>query len=132
MSIKNLQQNNSEMSTDGGTKPIVMRRLFYFDQNSRVYEMDGVKKSSPFHRGYFRQINIVGENAKELICEYGTVNKKSGMYNFGRGKFKTYTEQEMLDEVYVLENRYLLAEKVRTVKADVLRQIENLLLANGV
>lgn len=94
--------------------------------------MDGVKKGSPYHRGYFRLINIVGENEKEFICEYGVVNKKSGMYNWGRGKFKTYTEQEMLDDVYVAENRHLLAEKVRTLKADVLRQIENILLANGV
>lgn len=122
--IKNVQPH------DG--KPNVIRRLFYFDQNSRVYEMDGVKKSSPFHRGYFRQINIIDETPKELICEYGVVNKKSGMYNWGRGKFKTYTEQEMLDDVYVAENRHILAEKVRTVKADVLRQIESILLENGV
>lgn len=113
-------------------KPHAIRRLFYADPNSRVYEMNGVKKSSPFHAGYFRPINITGENDKELICEYGTVNKKSGMYSWGRTKFKTFTEQEMLDDIYVAENRHLLSERVRKANADVLRQIEGLLEQNGV
>jgi hypothetical protein len=94
--------------------------------------MDGVKKSSPYHRGYFRTINIIGETEKEILCEYGVINKKSGMYSWGRTKLKTYTEQEMLDEIYVAENCHLLAEKTRRATADILRQIENVFLSNGV
>ena len=125
---------NADATTSSQTiaKPNVIRRLFYFDQNSRVYEMGGIKKNSPFHRGYFRPINVIGENAKELICEYGNINKKTEMYITGRMKFKTYTEQEMEDDIYVADNRHILSEKVRTAKADVLRQIENLLVSNGV
>ena len=114
------------------TKPHVIHCLFYADPSCRVYEMNGVKKNSPFHAGYFRPINITSENDKEWICEYGTVNKKSGMYSWRRTKFKTFTEQEMLDDIYVAENRHLLSERVRKANADVLRQIEGLLEQNGV
>ena len=103
------------------------QNLFYYDPNSRVYEMDGVKKNSPYHRGYFRQIKITCENEKEFTCEYGVVNKKSKMYTCRKAKFKVYTEQEMLDDVYVKENGHKIAERVRSANAFILRQIENLL-----
>ena len=109
----------------------VISRLFYFDQNSRVYEMNGKKSNSPFYRGYFRPIEVIGENDKEFICKYGVINKRSKMYSSGRGKFKTYTEQEMEDEIYVEENRHALSERVRKSNANVLRQIETLLDKNG-
>ncbi len=107
--------------------PAALGVLYYFDQNSRVYEMNGVRKGSPYYRGYFRSINIVSETPKEFICQYGTINKISKMYNFGRGKFKTYTEKEMLDAVYVEENRHVIAENVRRANADTLREIEKIL-----
>ena len=105
----------------------VSSRLYYFDQNRRVYEMNGVKKSSPFHEGYFIPIKVISENEKEIICEYGTIKKKTMEYHWGRSKYKVYTEQEKNDEVYVQGNRHLIAEKVRTLSADKLRMVEAIL-----
>lgn len=112
-------------------KPKVILKLFYFDQNRRVYEMNGVKKDRPYYIVHFKPLNIIGENEKEFICEYGVINKRSRMYSWGNSKFKTYTEREMMDEVYVEENRHILCERVRKSNANVLRQIEKLLLENN-
>lgn len=105
----------------------VSSRLYYFDQNRRIYEMNGIKKSSPFHEGYFIPIKVISENEKEIVCEYGTVKKKTMEYHWGRSKYKVYTEQEKNDEVYIQENRHLIAEKVRTLSADKLRMVESVL-----
>ena len=105
----------------------VSSRLYYFDQNRRVYEMNGVKKSSPFHEGYFIPIKVVSETHKEIICEYGTIKKKTMTYYLGRSKYKVYTMEEKNDEVYIQENRYLIAEKVRTLSAEKLRMVEAVL-----
>jgi hypothetical protein len=102
-------------------------RLYYFDQNRRVYEMNGIKKSSPFREGYFIPIKVVSETDKEIICEYGTIKKKTMEYHWGRSKYKVYTEQEKNDEVYVQENRHIIAEKVRTLSVEKLRMVEGVL-----
>jgi len=105
----------------------VSSRLYYFDQNRRIYEMNGVRKSSPYHEGYFIPIKVVSETDKEIICEYGTIKKKTMEYHFGRSKYKVYTEQQKNDDVYVQENRHTIAEKVRTLSADKLRMVEAVL-----
>jgi len=105
----------------------VSSRLYYFDQNRRIYEMNGVKKNSPFHEGYFIPIKVVSETDKEIICEYGTIKKKTMEYHLYRSKYKVYTEEEKNDEVYVQEKRYLMAEKVRTLSAEKLRMVEAVL-----
>ena len=104
-----------------------IRRLYYFDLNSRVYELNGVKKSSPFQEGYYRPIKIISETDKEFVCDYGKINKKTMLYDFARVKRKVYTEQEKIDDVYIQENRHILAEKVRLLSADVLRKVEDVL-----
>ena len=105
----------------------VISRLYYFDQNRRIYELNGVKKSSPFHEGYFIPIEVISENEKEIICKYGVVKKKTMEYHFSRSKFKVFTEQQKNDEVYVQENRHLIAEQVKTMSADKLRLVEAVL-----
>ena len=105
----------------------VSSRLYYFDQNRRIYEMNGVRKSSPYHEGYFIPIKVVSETDKEIICEYGTIKKKTMEYHFWRSKYKVYTEQQKNDDVYVQENRHTIAEKVRTLSADKLRMVEAVL-----
>jgi hypothetical protein len=105
----------------------VSSRLYYFDQNRRIYEMNGVRKRSPYHEGYFIPIKVVSETDKEIICEYGTIKKKTMEYHFGRSKYKVYTEQQKNDDVYVQENRHTIAEKVRTLSADKLRMVEAVL-----
>jgi len=121
--------NKSKIENDQPTlqQHNVSSRLYYFDQNRRIYEMNGIKKSSPFYEGYFIPIKVISENEKEIVCEYGTVKKKTMEYHWGRLKYKVYTEQEKNDEVYVQENRHLIAEKVRTLSADKLRVVESVL-----
>lgn len=105
----------------------VSSRLYYFDQNRRIYKINGVPKSSPYHEGYFIPIKVVSETDKEIICEYGTIKKKTMEYHLGRSKYKVYTEQQKNDDVYVQENRHIIAEKVRTLSADKLRMVEAVL-----
>ncbi len=122
-----MNENNNLTQDPALSKTAVSSRLYYFDQNRRVYEMNGVKKSSPFHEGYFIPIKVVSETDKEIICEYGTIKKKTMEYHCGRSKYKVYTEEEKNDEVYVQENRHLIAEKVRTLPAEKLRMVEAVL-----
>ena len=105
----------------------VSSRLYYFDQNRRIYEMNGERKISPYHEGYFIPIKVVSETDKEIICEYGTIKKKTMEYHFGRSKYKVYTEQQKKDDVYVQENRHIISEKVRTLSAEKLRMVEAVL-----
>ena len=121
--------NKSKIENDKPTlqQHNVSSRLYYFDQNRRIYEMNGIKKSSPFHEGYFIPIKVISENEKEIVCEYGTIKKKTMEYHWGSTKYKVYTEQEKNDEVYVHENRHLIAEKVRTLSAYKLRMVESIL-----
>ena len=124
----NLTENASnEAESPAFLVGAVISRLYYFDQNRRIYELNGVKKSSPFHEGYFIPIEVISENEKEIICKYGVVKKKTMEYHFSRSKFKVFTEQQKNDEVYVQENRHLIAEQVRTLSADKLRMVEAVL-----
>ena len=129
--MKTKVNTNKKVSTKPKSKPLkqgaVISRLYYFDQNRRIYELNGVKKSSPFHEGYFIPIEVISENEKEIICKYGVVKKKTMVYHFSRSKFKVFTEQQKNDEVYVQENRHLIAEQVRTLSADKLRMVEAVL-----
>jgi hypothetical protein len=122
---------NEKPSNEAQSQPsclgAVISRLYYFHQNRRIYELNGVKKSSPFHEGYFIPIEVISENEKEIICKYGVVKKKTMEYHFSRSKFKVFTEQQKNDEVYVQENRHLIAEQVRTLSADKLRMVEAVL-----
>lgn len=128
MKKDNLTTNASnEAETPAFLVGAVISRLYYFDQNRRIYELNGVKKSSPFHEGYFIPIEVISENEKEIICKYGIVKKKTMEYHFSRSKFKVFTEQQKNDEVYVQENRHLIAEQVRTLSADKLRMVEAVL-----
>lgn len=103
-------------------------KLYYYDINSRVYNLNGVKKNSPYEIGYYREINVVSENDNEYICEYGVVKKKDMKYVIGKSKYNTYTESEVTDMVFIAENRHLIAEKVRYIKsAELLRKIEKLI-----
>lgn len=118
---------SNEATNPASCQAAVSSRLYYFDQNRRIYEMNGIKKSSPFHEGYFSPIKVVSENEKEIICEYGTIKKKTMEYHWGRTKYKVYTEEEKNDDVYVNENRHIIAEKVRTLSAEKLRMVEAVL-----
>lgn len=105
--------------------------LYYYDINRRVYEMNGVKQSAPFEEGYYVQIKVVSETDKEYICEYGTVNKKKMLYSWGRHKMRVLTEKEKQDGVFIAENRHKIADRLRRLGADALRQVEQILIENG-
>jgi hypothetical protein len=106
--------------------------LYYFDPNSRVYEIDGVRQITPSYSGHYRKIQITGEDDKFLITSSGKINKINRMYLRPRwDKVKVLTKEEMLDDVYVQTHRHILAEKVRQLDADVLRKIEAVLKENS-
>lgn len=114
------------VSPNGGEQK-VSGPLYYFDQNRRVYEMNDVKKNSPYHEGYFVPIEVVSETDKEIVCKHGVIKKKTMEYCLGRSKFKVFTERQKIDEVYVQENRHKIAEVVRLLSADKLRAVEAVL-----
>lgn len=107
--------------------------FFYYDINSRVYEMNGIKKSSPYEEGHYRRIEIVSETEKEYVCGIGVINKKTMMYARGRGweKTKVFTETQKNDEVYVAENGHKIRDRMRGLSADELRRVEAILVENG-
>ena len=117
------------MNTDKTSLPA----LYYYDINSRVYDMGGVKKSSPYEEGYYRRLEIVSENEKEYVCNVGVVNKKTMMYARGRGwgKIMVYTEKQKNDAVYIAEQGHKIRDRMRGLSADELRRVEAILIENG-
>lgn len=101
--------------------------LYYFDANRRIYELNGVKKTSPFYECFFIPIEVVSENEKEFICKHGMIKKKNMQYSFGKSKFKVFTEDQKNDEVYINENRHIISHKILSISADKLRMIEDLI-----
>ena len=112
-------------------KTAVMPCFYHFDVNRRVYEKDGVKTNSPVYEEHFVKIEIVGENNKEYICQFGrTINKKSMLYKIDSStRKKVFTEQEKEDDIYVSSKVYKLVELVRKSDANTLREVERLLSA---
>lgn len=108
-------------------------RLYRFDMNRRVYEMDGVKKLSPYQAGYYVPIEITSETETEYICEYGTINKKKMAFSYGkgRGSEKVFTEKQKDDDVFISENRHKIMERLRSLSADELRKVEEILIQNN-
>ena len=112
-------------------KTAVMPCFYHFDVNKRVYEKDGVKTNSPIYEEHFVKIQIVEENNKEYVCQFGrTINKKSMLYKIDSStRKKVFTEQEKEDDIYVSSKVYKLAELVRKSDANTLREVERLLSA---
>lgn len=107
--------------------------LWWFDVNHRVYQKDGIKYNSPIYEEHFRPIEIIGENQKEYLCSYGTVNKKSRMYKRGRtDSFKTYTDEEKDDLSFATTYKYKASEAVRNLSVDNLRKLVEFLAQLGV
>lgn len=102
-------------------------KLYYFDPNRRVYELNAVKKNSPYYECYFIPLEVLYETDKEIVCRYGVVKKKTMEYACGRTKYKVYTESEKDDLVYFNENAHLLSERVRNASVTQLRAIEKIL-----
>jgi type I restriction-modification system DNA methylase subunit len=109
----------------------VMPCFYHFDVNKRVYEKDGVKTNSPIYEEHFVKIEIIEENNKEYICQFGrTINKKSMLYKIDSSTRKrVFTEEEKEDDIYVSSKAYKLAELVRKSDANTLREVERLLSA---
>ena len=108
--------------------------FYYFDNNKRVYEKDGVITNSQNYEKHFIKIQILEETDKEYICQYGrTINKRSMLYKIDSStRTKIYTEQEKEDKVYVNSKAHSLAELVRKSDANTLREVERLLFQNKV
>lgn len=104
--------------------------FYYFDTNNRVYEVDGIRQSSPYYEKHFIKIIVIEETDKEYICQYGrTINKRSMLYKIDSStRKKVFTEQEKEDDIYVNSKSYSFAELVRKSDAETLRKIENILL----
>jgi len=112
-------------------KNAVMPCFYHFDVNNRVYEVDGVRQSSPYYEKHFTKIVVIEETDKEFICQYGrTINKRSMLYKIDSStRKKVFTEQEKEDNIYVNSKAHNLAELVRKSDANTLREIERLLSA---
>lgn len=103
-------------------------KLYYYNINKRVYEKNGIVKSSPYEEFHYVPIEIVSETDKEFICRFGTINKRSMLYKTNsQTRVRVFTEKEVSDNVYVAENRHLISERIKKLEADKLRKVEELL-----
>jgi len=82
-------------------------KLFYRDQNHRVYEVDGVRRDHPYEEGYYLPIEFVDGKAK-----YGKLSKDKKTIKFGSNSWKVFTEQEMIDNIYIQNNVYEISRMV--------------------
>lgn len=91
---------------------------YTFDLNRRVYARDGNGRShgGPIYAEHFRPIKIVGENEREYICEYGTINKRSKKYTVGRDKWEIYTEEEREAAIWRNNHRHRLTRHIERIQ----------------
>jgi hypothetical protein len=107
--------------------------IYYFDENYRVYEIDGVRQNSPVYEKHFRPLVVINETSKEWILDWGTINKRSNLLKLrnNNSRITYYTEQDKLDDIYIHENGYKISKTVDRCKdAKKLKLIENILNEN--
>ncbi len=110
--------------------------LYTFDLNRRVYEkspLTGYGQGGPIYAEHYQRVEITGENEKEYVTSWGTINKKSMKLKskYGKNYSTLYTEAEREADIWRREHRYKITkacEKCNDV--DVLKQIAELLEYN--
>lgn len=99
-------------------------RCWTLDSNRRAYRKDesGKPFGSPLHRGYWKEVQIVGETSKSWILSNDKKIKKSGDPNF------VFSEEEVEDRIFVGENRIAISNAVRDIyDAETLKAIAKLI-----
>lgn len=85
-------------------------KLYYRDLNHRVYVDDnGVRQLSPVYSKYFIAVEF-GEDGKP---KYGKLSKDKKKIKFGPNEWGVFTEQGMLDDIYINENAHSISNEVR-------------------
>lgn len=102
-------------------------KIYYFNQNYRVYSKDN--KGECIYNEHFRPLYITNENEKEYIVDENyTINKRSNLLIMYKEKTNYYTEQEKKDNVFIKENAYKLSQIVRDIdSAEKLKKIKEIL-----
>lgn len=122
------QKNNIKLAEEwirkNNIKLEIGQTIYYFDQNYRIYD----KKIShgPIYSKHFRPLVIEKETDKEYILDFGTINKKSNKLKWA-GTHKYYTEQGKNDKIFMHENQWKIAEKIKSVNIDKLKKIKEIL-----
>lgn len=102
-------------------------KVFIFDINHREYEMDASGRShgGPIYLKHFVETEIVGETSRSWIVQRYSQKKKKKPEHFSEG---VLTLGQVLDQVYLHEHSYRIAEQVRSINdVRVLREVANLI-----
>ena len=120
-------KTEKDLTNKKQNKIILPENLFYFDVNFRIYEKDGIKSNSPIYSEHFRKAEIVSEDDKRFHTKFGHINKKTMEYSIGKFKCKVFTEQGMLDDIYIAEWKYKISNEILNIKnANLLREIKRI------
>lgn len=107
--------------------------VWVFDGNHREYapNPDGGRPSGPpIYAAHWRPKAIVSETSRSWILSSGMKIPKKRIAETCN---VCYTEAEMLEDVWVHDNRHRIAEAVRQTKnAQILMRIDAILKGNGV
>ncbi|MCK9599664.1 MAG: hypothetical protein M0R06_11530 [Sphaerochaeta sp.] len=104
--------------------------IYIFDGNFRVYPKDG---GACIYSEHFRPYTIVSETDKEYVCDYGIINKRSGMFK-RNPRYKPqhiFTEAQKNDSVFQQAHSYKISEDVRRLDATMLRKVAELIGYKG-
>lgn len=109
--------------------PKIGDTVWWFNENRRVYHRndEGRPTGSPIYREHFEQLEILGETKQSWIigCPGDTKGRKFKKIDT---RDLCFTIEELQDRVYVKENQFKIADKIRSCKdANVLKAVETAL-----
>jgi len=100
--------------------------VWLFNNNRRIYPPAPPRKlwasSGPIYREHWEKHDVIGQTSRSWITKYAGKIPKLGGHGIA------FTEQEVNDDVWIHDNRHLIARAVNENKnAETLREIAKLL-----
>lgn len=105
-----------------------MKEVWIYNENNRRYhDENGVKHSTPIVRYYWGRHEIVSETSRSWVTSDGykiPKNPEVRSKDFWASRYVVFSEEEVLERVYVQENSNKLAEAVRKLGYADLKAVE--------
>jgi hypothetical protein len=99
-------------------------KAWVFDENSRVYRRDesGRRTSAPIWTGHWRETEVVDETSRSWVLANGKKVPKKG-----HSSSISFSMEEIIEKGWAIDNRNSIAETVRYLSPELLRQVAALI-----
>jgi hypothetical protein len=105
-----------------------IHKIWLKDENRRVYQDDqGNKTSTPNERHYWVECEVVSETSRSYIVKYRGETKVPKNRELIVGDWVAFSEAEVESKVFKATNAHKIAEKVRSLDSETLKQVAYLI-----